>query len=391
MDNPLHKLPKPLRRLLVFVLRAAVTAGAFYLILSHGVVNEHGERMPMVQVLTKQLAAVDPYVLVPFLLLATAIKFVGILASMVRWRLLLIGQGIRFPLWHVVGSFLIGRFLGTFLPGTLGLDGYKLYDAARFSGRVVEPTAATVVEKAMGFSGIFLCFLVALPLGVQVFGDSAAIVLFVAVPVAAAVVVGFLALLLRPALIEHLVGLVPSVGFGRGRLVSVAGRASAAVAAYRGKVALLIAVSALSFVVHFCTAAMYFFTARAVGAANADFWQVTLASTVQILATVISPFTIAGEGVREIVQALLLAKHIGVGESVLSAALGFWAAEALTLVGAFFWWARREDYRPEVTLTNRVPAEPPCIRRSMALPSRQCRMNRNEAVPLPLLVPVPVT
>ena len=72
-----------------------------------------------------------------------------------------------------------------------------------------------------------------------------------------------------------------------------------------------------------------------------SFWQVVFASSIQIFATVISPFTIAGEGVREIVQALLLAKHIGTSQSILSAALGFWAAEALTLGGAVFWWIRK--------------------------------------------------
>jgi hypothetical protein len=50
--------------------------------------------------------------------------------------------------------------------------------------------------------------------------------------------------------------------------------------------------------------------------------------------------------VREIVQTLLLAKKIGVSQSILSAALGFWAAEALTLVGGIVWWVRGRDYRP---------------------------------------------
>ncbi len=35
-------------------------------------------------------------------------------------------------------------------------------------------------------------------------------------------------------------------------------------------------------------------------------------------------------------------------QSILSAALGFWAAEALTLVGGVFWWVRRQGYQPKV-------------------------------------------
>jgi hypothetical protein len=44
--------------------------------------------------------------------------------------------------------------------------------------------------------------------------------------------------------------------------------------------------------------------------ANADFWQVTFGSSIQILATVLSPFTIAGEGIREAAQYLLLSAKL---------------------------------------------------------------------------------
>ena len=51
-------------------------------------------------------------------------------------------------------------------PNVAGLDGYTLYDAARFSGRTVEVTAAKALEKVIGVTGIFLSFLVALPAGI---------------------------------------------------------------------------------------------------------------------------------------------------------------------------------------------------------------------------------
>jgi uncharacterized membrane protein YbhN (UPF0104 family) len=159
------------------------------------------------------------------------------------------------------------------------------------------------------------------------------------------VVSGLFLLLFRPGLVEWALRLLPA--FGRRRIQTFAEKVSRAAAAYRGRGRLLLAVVVLSFLVHFCTAAMYYFTALAVGAAHADFWRVTFASSIQIFATVISPFTIAGEGVREIVQAILLTKDIGASESVLSAALGFWAAEALTLFGAIFLWVRPRDYRPK--------------------------------------------
>ena len=104
----------------------------------------------------------------------------------------------------------------------------------------------------------------------------------------------------------------------------------------------------LSFVVHFTTAAMYYFTALAIGAQGAEFWPIAFGSSIQIFATVLSPFTIAGEGIREAAQYVLLSNQIGAAAAIVSAALGFWAAEALTLVGGVFWWIRPLELPPRV-------------------------------------------
>lgn len=350
------RLPEGLRRTLGITAKAGLTIGAFYLLLTHPIPSGDGTKIPIAEAIRAHLDEIEPASFWPWIVAAALIKAVGVCSSMVRWHLLLRGQGIRFNFMHVVGSFLIGRFLGTFLPSTVGLDGYKLYDAARFSGRMVEPAAATAVEKVMGLSGVFLTFLVALPFGYMVLGEAAGLTVLITVPLALAVVGGLFAALFMPGLIERVLRTVPA--FGRAKLARFVGRVNEAATAYRGKAGLLAAVTVLSFLVHFTTAAMYYCTALAVGAVGAGFWQVTFASSIQIFATVISPFTIAGEGVREIVQALLLAKHIGASESVLSAALGFWAAEALTLSGAFFWWARRGDYAPRLVEVKVAPGEP---------------------------------
>ena len=72
----------------------------------------------------------------------------------------------------------------------------------------------------------------------------------------------------------------------------------------------------------------------------------------QILATLLSP-TIAGEGAREAFQALLLSKQLGgVAQAVLSAALGFIAAEAATMWGGVFLWTRTPDWRPAYALVD---------------------------------------
>ena len=333
------------RNLLKTALKVLLTAAAFYLLLTHHVRTESGESVMALRAILDYLPHIEAGAFWRFTLLAVAIKGIGIFSSMLRWWLLLRGQGIVFPLWHIVTTFLIGRFLGTFLPSTIGLDGYKLYDAARFSGRTVEATAATVVEKGLGIVGIFVSFLVTLPLGYRILGPRATFVAAITVPISLCVIAAFFAVLFTPAVIDFVLDRLPIAR--QGRVASVLVRVSTAAAAYQSEKALLVYAAVLSFLVHFCTAAMYFCTALAIGATHADFWEVSFASTIQIFATVMSPFTIAGEGVREIVQALLLAHRIGTSQSIISAALGFWAAEAPTLSGGIFYFLRGPSYRPK--------------------------------------------
>src|SRR5262249_34293701 len=151
-----------LRSLATTALKLVVTVGAFYLLFTHKVRTESGETVIAYSAILDYLPRIEAGAFWRFTALAVGVKAVGILSSMLRWSVLLRAQAIVFPFGHIVTTFLIGRFLGTFLPSTIGLDGYKLYDAARFSGRTVEVTAATVVEKGFGIIGIFLSFLVTL-------------------------------------------------------------------------------------------------------------------------------------------------------------------------------------------------------------------------------------
>ena len=279
-----------------------------------------------------------------FAVMATCVKFTGVFGNMYRWHLLLIGQGMRFPFGHIVGTFLIGRFLGTFMPSTIGLDGYRLYDAAHFSKRGIESAAALIIDKVLGFVGIFLTFLVALPFGYRLLGDYAYITVAITVPIAMGIILAFFLALFYPGIIQFFINLVPLPA--KGKIREYIHRINHSAAAYKHKKKLLVTCAFFAFLGHFTTAAMYFFTALAVGVLGASFWMVTFGSSIQIFATLISP-TMAGEGAREIVQALVLGKHLGHSQAILSAALGFWAAEAMTLSGAFFLWARRGGYKPK--------------------------------------------
>jgi arylsulfatase A-like enzyme/uncharacterized membrane protein YbhN (UPF0104 family) len=351
--------PQPWRGPLLNVLKAWVTVRAFWLLLDHqvrmdpeqiealhlgGQLPKDATHVAAWRLILAQIALIELGPFLAFCGAAAGIKFIGILASMYRWTVLLRGQGIDFPFRHIFGSFLIGRFIGTFLPSTAGLDGYKLYDAARFSGKTVEATATTAIEKVMGVFGIFLSFLVALPFGIKIFGDNGPMVAAITVPISLGLIGALLAVLWFPGLVQWLLLRLPIPG--KARLEGIVMRVAHSASAYRDKKGLVLLALGLSFVVHFTTAAMYYFTALAAGAVHPEFWPIVFGSSIQIFATVVSPFTIAGEGIREAAQYVLLHKEIGAAASIVSAALGFWAAEALTLFGGFFWWLRAADYKP---------------------------------------------
>jgi arylsulfatase A-like enzyme len=326
------------------VLKLWLTALVFVAILLH---EEDGRTL--YATLGDLVAGLDVATLVGFSLLATGVRLAGIGASITRWVLMLRGQEIRLPVRHIVGSFFIGRFLGTFLPSTIGLDGYKLWDAARFSGRTIEVTTATAVEKLLGISGIFGAFLISLPLGVSIFESHAPLIAGLGVPIAlsplVAIALGFF--WPGPVAIRFVLARLPLPTLS-GTLERIAAGASA----YARHKGLLFAAWALSLASHFLTAATYYFTARALGVqpADASFWQVTFASSIQIFATVISPFTIAGEGIRELAQGYLLQNQMTFAVAAASGLLGFLVAEAPTLLGAIPWFARRERYRPAYCL-----------------------------------------
>ena len=169
-------------------------------------------------------------------------------------------------------AFLIGRFVGTFLPSTIGLDGYTLYEADHYSNQWSRATTAKALEKFIGITGLFLGMLVTLPFGYQVLVDvtgqlgrpAAAPLLAGAIAVIAAGVTALVVIMLAwPLMLTKgvtIVGRVLPVRF-RGRVQQFA----LVVGAYQGQVGLLLLALLSKFITHFNTAAVYYFTALAIG------------------------------------------------------------------------------------------------------------------------------
>ena len=316
------------------------------------------EPLPVYTTIMQYIEQVDGNTFLIFALLAMTIKFIGVLSSAFAWHLLLRGQGIRFPYWQsTVTAFLIGRFIGTFLPSTIGLDGYTLYEAGKYSNQWRRVITAKGLEKFVGITGLFLGILCTLPFGYSVIVDvtagkeGAAPMIAGAIALVCGGISGVVVLgLVKPGLMLWLIGV-----FGKilpGKIKKEVERFSAAVSAYKGQTKLLMMTLFSKFITHFTTAVVYYFTALAIGVTTAQFWPIVFGSNIQILGTLFSP-TIAGEGAREALQALLLEKQLGgVAQAVLSGALGFIAAEAATMWGGAFLWTRKETWRPNFTLVD---------------------------------------
>ena len=342
--------PQPWRARFFNLLKLYLTVRMVWLLLAWPMKTESGQIVPAWQLVVDVFRQIDPGTFLTFALIGAAVRFAGVFTSMLRWHLVLLGQGIEFPFRHVFGAFLIGRAIGFFLPSTAGLDAFKLYDAARFSGRTVEVTAGTVLEKVMGITGIFLTFLVALPFGYSIFGENATAVAAITVPMAAGIIAGLMIVLFYPGLVQWVIERIPIPG--KARLEGIVVRLSNAAAAYRDKKLLVVGMLLCSFATHFTTAAMYYFMAIAVGAGEqAVFWPIVFGSAIQIFATVIGP-TIGGMGVREAAQLLTVGAILGPGAAILSATLGFWVGEVPTLFGFVYWVLRGPDYRPAYCRVN---------------------------------------
>lgn len=340
--------------------KVVFTVGGLVALLRHPIEGVHGPE-PLHDAVVTHLAEVDPATFILFGLCAMAIKFVGVLASALSWHLLLRGQRLRLPFFQtVLTGFLIGRFIGTFLPSTLGLDGYTLWEAGRVTGAWHRVIMAKAVEKVAGATALFAGILLMIPVlwGVlgQAFGAWGPLATAGVGAMALGVVLVGLGVLAFPGLLLAVLGGVGSLA-PRSVHHHVT-RLTTAVGAFQGKLPLLAAAFGLKVVSHVNTAIVYWFTALAIGVVGAAFLPIVAGSLLQIVGTLISP-TIGGEGAREALQALLLTDYYDANpaKAVLAAALGFIAAEAATLWGGVFLWTRTEAWRPSICEVDGEPVD----------------------------------
>ncbi|MBI5503198.1 MAG: flippase-like domain-containing protein [Deltaproteobacteria bacterium] len=299
------------------------------------------QRVPMTAAdLWTEVRALDLGVFIPWVAFATFIKFLGILANILRWQVLLKGQQLHFTFGWLTSSYFVGRFFGIVMPSTLGLDGWRLYDTIRESRKPVECTTVLAIERIIGLVGLLATILLFMPFADLKGRDLADIVEAMAVPLGGGLLFGML-LLLRPELFAPLIRLVPVAKIRK--FLDNTIHSATAYSSQRG--ALVIALACAVFA-QITTMAMYFANAMALQVEGVSVLQVFYAAAVMTLGTFITP-TAAGEGVRELVFVELLGGHVPAAKAFLIGHVGFWIEKLLLSFqgGIFLIWAPKSYQR----------------------------------------------
>jgi uncharacterized membrane protein YbhN (UPF0104 family) len=130
------------KSIVVSVLKAVVSAGLLWLLFSRVDVGR----------LWSVARQASPIWLAGALLL----YFTMILASTVRWDVLLRAQHVRLPFSFLTQSFLVATFFNNFLPSNIGGDVIRISDTAKSAGGKTLATTVVLIDRGLGLLGLAL-------------------------------------------------------------------------------------------------------------------------------------------------------------------------------------------------------------------------------------------
>jgi uncharacterized protein (TIRG00374 family) len=79
-----------------------------------------------------------------------------VLASSVRWGVLLRAQHVRLPFSYLTQSFLVATFFNNFLPSNIGGDVIRIADTAKAAGSKTAATTVVLIDRGLGVLGLAL-------------------------------------------------------------------------------------------------------------------------------------------------------------------------------------------------------------------------------------------
>jgi arylsulfatase A-like enzyme/uncharacterized membrane protein YbhN (UPF0104 family) len=320
------------KKQLWFALKCLVSAGIIYLIFQKIFQRQDADKLLLH---LKELRW--PWVFASALSLLTAIT-----CSLVRWQRLLVGQGIRAPWRHLIGTFMIGRFFGAVTPGGLGLGGYRIYDIAKHTGKTARAVASIGIEMVLGNLAVGIVAFISCFFGMRYIGANGLALL-------AGLFGGLIAvtftILWRPRVVRLLSERLPAA------LRQRAQNMVDAVCAYEGKGSLLGQSTLLAVGTHAFNGIIYVCAAKGLGV-QLPWTELFFVSVLQNVAAHV-PISINGVGLRE-AAAVGLYTIVGVPPelSVLIPIVGFSVEMAISALGGLVLLARREDYAPVILVED---------------------------------------
>jgi uncharacterized membrane protein YbhN (UPF0104 family) len=282
----------------------------------------------------------------PWFIFAMLIKLLGIFANVLRWQILLHGQGLRFGYRDLCSTYFVGRYFGIVTPGTMGLDGWRLYDTISRTKKPVECTTAIAVERVIGMVGLLTVILLFMPLTNLEGRTLGELALAMKLPLTA-VVLFSLFVLLRPTWFTWLPRLMPLP-----KISSFVAKAIESATAYSSQKSSLLLALACAVFGQITTMFMYFGNAMALGGTHLPMADVLYASAVMTLGTFLAP-SASGEGVRELIFVALLGGKTTAAKAFLIGHLGFWIEKLpLSIPGAILFFRRPESLEQVATKTS---------------------------------------
>jgi arylsulfatase A-like enzyme/uncharacterized membrane protein YbhN (UPF0104 family) len=277
----------------------------------------------------------------PIALLCPLGYFAAIGANVLRWDMLLTGQGIKAPRSYLASTFMIARFFAA-VGGLLGLSGFRFYDIARRTNKAARAGASIGIELVIGNLAMGLLALIASLFGVRYVGTGGVVAL--ALFFGSLIAVTF-TILWRPRVVRLLAERLPESAAKRVQTMVDA------VCAYEGKGGLLAQSVGLGVIIHFCNNMVYVFAAKALGV-DLPVTELFFVSTLQNIVSHL-PLTPNGVGLREMTAVgLYAAVGLPTEQAVLIPLVGFTADMAVSALGGLVFLRRRASYAPDIRVAD---------------------------------------
>jgi len=324
-DEKPPKAPRPAwKKALSWGLKIAVSAGGLYLVYGKALGRDG------LTELESHLESISW----GWFAVAAGMQLTAIVFAILRWRLLLSGQGIKAKWGFLAPSFMIGRFWGAFTPGGLGLDGWRLYDVATQTDKPARAVAVTTVEKILGQLAFGLVVVTASVWGLEMMGVEGLLLVNGFFVVLVSTGLTFLA---KPAIFKPLFAFLPKQV--QPRLQTLLD----AVSAYHGKFKLLAISVGCGVMVHAFNNMIYVSAAQAMNLPLGP-EVVFFASSIVIMSTIV-PLSLNGIGLREAAAAGVLSAY-GIAAPIAAATytLGWIAEMCVSSIGLPIYLARKQSY-----------------------------------------------